>query len=71
VLISLRVPVDSDDTILVANNFLKNPVRVFKADGTLVKNISIIGHSGAMGVCVDSEGRIITTDHGNNRILVI
>jgi len=63
--------VDSDDNILVANCVSTDPVRVFKADGTLVKNISITGHGGAVGVCMDPEGRIIATDHGNNRILVI
>jgi len=62
--------VDSDDNILVANNDT-NPIRVFKADGTLVKNISIAGHVGAVSVCMDPEGRIITTDHLNNRIFVI
>jgi len=63
--------VDSDDNILVANNDSTYPVRVFKADGTLVKNISITGHAGAVGVCMDPEGRIITTDHSLCRILVI
>ena len=63
--------VDSDDNILVANHDSRNPVRVFKADGTLVKNISITGHAGAVGVCMDPEGRIITTDHRLCRILVI
>ena len=63
--------VDSDDNILVANDTSTNPIRVFKADGTLVKNISITGHRGAVGVCMDLEGRIITTDHNNGRILVI
>jgi len=38
--------IDSDDSILVANETSTNPVRVFKADGTLVKNISIAGHRG-------------------------
>ena len=74
VLVSFRIPttsVDSDDNILVANCVSTDPVRVFKADGTLVKNISITGHGGAVGVCMDPEGRIIATDHGNNRILVI
>jgi len=63
--------VDSDDNILVANNDSTNAVRVFKSDGTLVKSISIAGHSGARGVSMDPEGRIITTDRNNNRILVI
>ena len=63
--------VDSDDNILVANNDSTYPVRVFKANGTLVKNISITGHAGAVGVCMDPEGRIITTDHSLCRILVI
>ena len=63
--------VDSDDNILIADNTSTNPVRVFKADGTLVKNISIAGHAGTGGVCMDLEGRIITTDHSNSRILVI
>jgi len=63
--------VDSDDNILVANHDSRNPVRVFKVDETLVKNISITGHSVALGVCMDPEGRIITTDYDNNRIQVI
>jgi len=63
--------VDSDDNILVANNDSTNPIRVFKADGTLVKNIFIAGHAGAVGVCMDPEGRILAIDHGNGRILVI
>jgi len=64
--------VDSDDNILVANDDAStNPIRVFKSDGTLVKSISIAGHSGARGVSMDPEGRIITTDRNNNRILVI
>ena len=63
--------VDSDDNILVANNSSPNPVRVSKADGTLVKNISIAGHAAAVGICMDPEGRIIATDHSNGRILVI
>jgi len=63
--------VDSDDNILVANNASTNPVQVFKADGTLIKNISITGHSAAVGVSMDPEGRIIATDHTNGRILVI
>jgi len=63
--------VDSDDNILVANDTSTTPVRVFKADGTLVKNISIAGHAGTGGVCMDPEGRIITIDHKNGRILVI
>ena len=61
--------VDSDDNILVANCTSTNPVRVFKSDGILVKNISIAGHGGAVGVCMDPDGRIITTDHNNGRIL--
>ena len=63
--------VDSDDNILVANGVSTNPVRVFQADGTLVKNISIAGHGGAVGVCMDPEGRIITADYGNHRLIVI
>ena len=63
--------VDSDDNILVANNDFINPIRVFKADGTLVKNISIAGHSNSLGVCIDPEGRIVAIDFSNNRILVI
>ena len=63
--------VDSDDNILVANDASTNPIRVFKSDGTPVKNISIAGHGGAVGVCMDPDGRIITTDHNNGRILVI
>ena len=64
--------VDSDDNILVANaDTSTNQIRVFKADGTLVKNISIAGHEGALGVCMDLEGRIIATDTTNDRILVI
>jgi len=63
--------VDSDDKILVANNNSDRPLRVVKPNGTLVKNISIAGHSGAVGVCMDPEGRIITTDHRNGRLLVI
>jgi len=63
--------VDSDDNILVANSASSNPIRVFKADGTLVKNIFIAGHAGAVGVCMDPEGRILAIDHGNGRILVI
>ena len=63
--------VDSDDNILVANFTSSNPVRVFKADGTLVKNISITGHGGALGVCMDPEGRIIATDDNNGRVVVI
>jgi len=42
--------VDSDDNILVANYSSTNPVRVFKADGTPVKNISIAGHSNSVGI---------------------
>jgi len=63
--------VDSDDNILVANDASTNPIRVFKSDGTPVKNISITGHGGAVGVSMDLEGRIIATDDGNGRILVI
>jgi len=63
--------VDTDDNILVANNTSTNPVRVFKSDGTLVENISIAGHAGTGGVCMDPEGRIITTDPKNGRIPVI
>ena len=64
--------VDSDDNILVANaDTSTNQIRVFKADGTLVKNIFIAGHAGAVGVCMDPEGRILAIDHGNGRILVI
>ena len=63
--------VDSDDNILVANASSTNPVRVFKSDGTFVRNISIAGHSGALGVCMDPEGRIIATDHNNGRIVVV
>ena len=66
-----RLFVDSDDNILVANSDSTNPVRVFKADGTLVKNISVTGHSGAIGICMDPEGRIIAIDYSNHRILVI
>jgi len=50
--------VDSNDNILVVNN-TANPIRVFKADGTLVKNISIAGHAGGVGICMDPEGRIV------------
>ena len=63
--------VDSDDNILVANYSSTNPIRVFKSDGTPVKNISITGSGGAAGVCMDSEGRIIATDNSNDRILVV
>jgi len=63
--------VDSDDNILVANNASTNPVRVFKADGTLVKNISIAGQSAALGVCMDPEGRIVAIDYDNYRIVVV
>jgi len=63
--------VDSDDNILVANCTSTNPVRVFKSDGTLIKNISIAGHPGAVGVCMDPEGRTIAPDSGNGRIVVV
>jgi len=64
--------VDSDDNILVANaDTSTNPIRVFKADGTLVKNISIAGHQDAVGICMDPDGRIIATDYTNGCILVI
>ena len=64
--------VDSDDNIMVANaNTSANPVRVFEADGTLVENISIAGHRGAVGVCMDPEGRIITVDNGNYQVIVV
>jgi len=63
--------VDSDDNILVANNTSTNAVRVSKSDGTLVKNISIADHGGAVGICMDPEGRIIATDTTSDRILVI
>ena len=64
--------VDSDDNILVTNaDTSTNQIMVFKADGTLVKNISIAGHAGTGGVCMDPEGRIITIDPKNGRILVI
>jgi len=63
--------VDSDDNILVANaDTSTNQIRVFKADGTLVKNISITGHGGAVGVCMDFEGRIIAPYH-NGGVFVI
>ena len=62
--------VDSDRNILVANNISTNPVRVFKSDGTLVKNISIAGHKGAIGVCMDPEGRILVSEVGTNRISI-
>jgi len=64
--------VDSDDNILVANaDTSTNPIRVFKADGTLVKNISIAGNQDAVGICMDPDGRIIATDYTNGCILVI
>jgi len=63
--------IESDDNILIANNTSQNPIRVFKSDGTLVKNISMASHAGAVGVCMDPEGRIIATDHSSNCILVI
>ena len=56
--------VDSGDNILVANaDTSTNQIMVFKADGSLVKNISIYGHNGAIGICMDPEGRIITPSH--------
>jgi len=51
--------IDSDGNILVADNTFANPIRVFKSDGTLVKNISIAGSGGTVGICMDPEGRII------------
>jgi len=56
--------VDSDDNILVTNaDTSTNQIMVFKADGSLVKNISIYRHNGAIGICMDPEGRIITPSH--------
>jgi len=66
-----RLFVDSDDNILVANaDTSANQIRVFKADGTLVKNISITGHGGAAGVCMDPEGRIIAPYHGGGVFVI-
>ena len=50
--------VDSDDNILVSNDDSSNPIRIFKSDGTLVKQISVSGQQGH-GVCLDVEGRLI------------
>ena len=48
-----------------------NSVLQFGSGGTLIKNISIAGHKGAIGVCMDPEGRIVAIDYRNSRILVI
>ena len=62
--------VDSDDNILVSFYTSENPIRVFKSDGTPVKNISITGSGGAAGVCMDPEGRIIAPYHGGGVFVI-
>ena len=61
--------VDSDDNILVANQD-PGSILVTRPDGTLRDTLRLGSMAAAAGICMDGQGRIITTDTHNGRIWI-
>lgn len=73
------IAIDSDDNVYVSDGQNKR-VQIFRADGTFITAIGEKGKGAAdhecelndpRGVCIDKRGRLVVTDKGHGKVLVL